>query len=76
MKKSKYLILSGLYFDFNDDLTEIKEIKALFENQNILDIFRFDKLISIKESQFMKKKINFIYLSKNIETINEDAFLR
>jgi|GEM_PF-752695 len=74
MRKSKYLVLNSFYFDFNNDLSEIKEIKALFENQNILDLFRFDKLISIKESQFMKKKINFIYLSKNIETINEDAF--
>ena len=75
MIKSNYLILSGLYFDFNDDLTEIKEIKALFENQNILDIFRFDKIKSIKKSQFMKKKLNFIYLSKNIEKIELSAFL-
>ena len=74
MIKSNYLILSGLYFDFNDDLTEIKEIKALFENQNILDIFRFDKIKSIKKSQFMKKKLNFIYLSKNIEKIENEAF--
>ena len=74
MKKSKYLVLSSFYFDFNDDLTEIKEIKALFENQNILDIFRFDKIKSIKKSQFMKKKLNFIYLSKNIEKIENEAF--
>ena len=74
MRKSKYLVLSSFYFDFNNDLSEITNVKELFENQNILDLFRFDKLISIKESQFMKKKINFIYLSKNIETINEDAF--
>ena len=75
MRKSKHLILSSFYFDFNDDLSKITNVKESFKNQNILDLFRFDKLISIKESQFMKKKINFIYLSKNIETINEDAFL-
>ncbi|HOF07464.1 MAG TPA: hypothetical protein PKY44_05460, partial [Bacteroidales bacterium] len=66
MRKSKYLILSSFYFDFNDDLTEIKEIKTLFENQNILDLFRFDKLISIKENQFEEYNLNFIYLPKNI----------
>ena len=74
MKKSKYLILSGLYFDFNDDLSEITNVKELFKNQNILDIFRFDKLISIKENQFMNKNINFIYLPQNIEKIENEAF--
>jgi len=29
MIKSKYLILSGLYFNFNDDLSEIITVKEL-----------------------------------------------
>jgi len=74
MRKSKYLIINSFYFDFNDDLSEITNVKELFKNQNILDIFRFDKLISIKENQFMNKNINFIYLPKNIEKINFCAF--
>jgi len=74
MKKSKYLVLSSFYFDFNDDLTEITNVKELFKNQNILDIFRFDKLISIKKHQFMKNFFNFIYLPQSIKIINSYAF--
>ena len=29
MKKSKYLILSGLYFNFNNNLTNIKNVKKI-----------------------------------------------
>ncbi len=76
MRKSKYLVLSSFYFDFNNDLSEIKEIKALFENQNILDLFRFDKMkIIIKKNFFANENINFIYLPVSIEKIGECAFL-
>ena len=74
MRKSKYLILSEFYFNFNDDLSEIKEIKSLSKNQNILDLFRFDKLISIKENQFMKNFFNFIYLPQSIKIINSNSY--
>ena len=30
MRKSKYLVFNSFYFNFNDDLSEIKEIKELF----------------------------------------------
>ncbi len=75
MKKSKYLILSGLYFDFNDDLSEITNVKELFKNQNILDIFRFDKIKIIIEEEFSKhENINFIYLPVSIEKIDKYSF--
>ena len=75
MRKSKYLILSGLYFDFNDDLSEITNVKELFENQNILDLFRFKKMKFIKKNQFLEcKNINFVYLPININKIYEQAF--
>jgi hypothetical protein len=74
MRKSKYLVLSDFYFLFNDDLTEIKYIKSLFENQNILDLSRFDKLKNIRNDEFKNGYLNFIYLPKNIETIGEYAF--
>jgi len=76
MRKSKYLVLSSFYFDFNNDLSEIKEIKALFENQNILDLFRFDKMKTIiKENQFEFYNFNFLYLPKNIEIMGKYVFL-
>ena len=75
MRKSKYLILSEFYFYFNDDLTEITNVKELFENQNILDLFRFKKMKFIKKNQFLKcKNINFVYLPININKIYEQAF--
>jgi len=75
MRKSKYLVLNSFYFDFNYDLSEIKEIKALFENQNILDLFRFKKMKFIKKNQFLEcKNINFVYLPININKIYEQAF--
>jgi len=76
MIKSKYLILSGLYFNFNDDLSEIINLKELFKKQNIIDLFRFDKMTIIKKSQFYEKNINFIYLPKNIEKIENEAFCK
>ncbi len=30
MRKSKHLILSSFYFDFNDDLSKITNVKKLF----------------------------------------------
>ena len=72
MRKSKYLVLSSFYFDFNNDLSEIKEIKSLFENQNILDLFRFDKMIIIKNKHFQRGNINFIYLPQSIEIIDDE----
>ena len=76
MKKSKYLILSGLYFDFNDDLSEITNVKELFENQNIIDLFRFNNIKSITEYKFNGYNINFVYLPKNIEKIENEAFYK
>ena len=73
MRKSKYLILSGIYFNFDDDLTDIINVKKLFKNQNILDLFRFDKITIIKKINY-ENNINFIYLPQNIEIINEDVF--
>ncbi len=75
MRKSKYLVFNSFYFNFNDDLSEIKEIKELFENQNILDLERFDKMkIIIKKNFFANENINFIYLPVSIEKIGEFAF--
>ena len=76
MKKSKYLVLNSFYFDFNDDLTEITNVKELFKKQNILDLHRFDKMkIIIKKNFFANENINFIYLPVSIEKIGEYAFL-
>ena len=74
MRKSKYLILSGLYFDFNNDLTEIEKVKELFNKQNVLDLFRYNELKSIRKEQFKGYNIDLIYLPKNIEIINISAF--
>jgi len=74
MRKSKYLILSGIYFNFDDDLTDIINVKKLIKNQNILDLFRFDKIKSIKNIQVKEENINFIYLPQNIEIIDNFAF--
>ena len=38
MRKSDYLILNSFYFDFNNDLTKITNVKKLFKKQNILDL--------------------------------------
>jgi len=62
MRKSKYLILSGFYFDFNDELSKIIEIKKSFEKQNILDLYRFDDIDNLYI--FKNKNIYFLYLSK------------
>jgi len=74
MKKSKYLILNSFYFDFNDELTEILKVKKSFKNQNMLDLFKFDKIKIIKENQFQFELLNFIYLPQNIKIIEESAF--
>jgi len=75
MRKSNYLILSGLYFDFNDDLTKIINIKESFKKQNILDLSRFDKIKIIKKDQFIEcKNINFVYLPISINKIYEASF--
>jgi len=73
MRKSDYLILNSFYFDFNNDLTDIEYVKESFKNQNILDLFRFDKITIIKKINY-ENNINFIYLPQNIEIINEDVF--
>ena len=76
MRKSKYLIINSFYFDFNNDLTEITNVKKLFKKQNILDLERFDKMkIIIKKNFFANENINFIYLPVSIEKIGECAFL-
>ena len=75
MRKSKYLIINSFYFDFNDDLSEIITVKELFKKQNILDLERFNKLISIKENQFEFYNLNFLYLPKNIEIMGKYVFL-
>ena len=69
MRKSKHLILSSFYFDFNDSLTEIENVKKLFKNQNILDLFRFDNLKNIKEEQFLLYSLDFVYFPSNIFSI-------
>ena len=74
MRKSKYLILSGLYFNFNNNLTNIKNVKKSFENQNILDLERFIKITNIK-FDFEFYNLNFIYLHKNIESLDEYVFM-
>ena len=74
MRKSKYLILSGIYFNFDDDLTDIINVKKLFKNQNILDLERFNDLKIIEERKFEGHNLNFIYLSINIEAMNKRAF--
>jgi len=75
MRKSKYLILSSFYFNFNDNLSKIIKINELFKKQNILDLFRFDKIKIIIAEEFSKhENFNFIYLPVSIEKINEYAF--
>ena len=74
VRKSKYLILSEFYFYFNDDLTEITNVKELFENQNILDLERFNDLKIIKFNVFSENQIKHLRLPKNIEIIGDWAF--
>jgi len=74
MRKSKYLILSEFYFDFNDDLTEITNVKELFENQNIIDLFRFNNIKSIRKNDFLNYSSTFIYLPVSIEKIDVCVF--
>jgi len=77
MRKSKYLVLSSFYFNFNDNLSKIIKINELFKNQNILDLSRFDKLKIIEKSVFsIDYDLNFIYLPKNIEIIDNFAFYK
>ncbi len=73
MKKSRYLILNSFYFDFNDDLTEITNVKELFKKQNILDIQRFEKIKYIIQFSFFKQNINFIYFPQNIKEVRWDS---
>ena len=74
MRKSKYLVLSGLYFDFNNDLTDIINVKKLFKNQTVLDLERFNDLKIIKIDAFKKNQIKHLKLPKSIEIIGEWAF--
>ena len=74
MIKSNYLILSGLYFDFNDDLTEITNVKELFKKQNILDLHRFDILKNIERFAFKENQIKHLKLPQNIEIIDNYSF--
>jgi hypothetical protein len=78
MRKSKYLVLNSLYFDFNDDLTEITNVKKSFEKQNILDLLRFDKITIIKKQQFDGESINsicnFVFFNENIRLIDSGSF--
>ena len=75
MVKSKYLILNSFYFNFDDNLTEIKKVKESFKKQTMLDLSRFDELKYIIHFTFEKlKNINFVYLPKNIEIIGNCVF--
>ena len=74
MRNSKYLVLNSFYFDFNDDLTDIEKVKELFNKQNVLDLFRYNELKSIRIEQFTGYNIDLIYLPKNIEIIGNWAF--
>ena len=75
MRKSKYLVLSSFYFNFNDNLSKIIKINELFKKQNILDLFRFDKIKIIIAEEFSKhENLNFIYLPVSIEKIDEYSF--
>ena len=74
MKKSKYLVLNSFYFDFNDDLTEITNVKELFKKQNILDLHRFDILKNIERFAFKENQIKQLKLPQTIENINNFVF--
>ena len=76
MKARKRLILSPLFLIFNNDLSETINVKESFKNQNILDLFRFDKIKSITEYKFNGYNIIFLYLPKNIEKIEYCAFYK
>jgi len=52
MRKSKYLILSSLYFEFNDNFTEIDVVKKLVDTQNILDLLRYGNVSNIPPKSF------------------------
>jgi len=74
MRKSKYLVLGPLFFKFNDNLTIINNITDLFDNENILDLIRFDKLSVINSHTFEYGQINFVYLPTSINTIKDTSF--
>ena len=74
MRKSKYLIINSFYFDFNNDLTDIINVKKLFKNQTVLDLERFNDLKIIKFNVFSENQIKHLRLPKNIEIIGDWAF--
>jgi len=74
MRKSKYLVLSGFYFDFDKDLSKIIKTKKIFKNQNILDLIRFENLKNIHDIDFNNSFLNFVYLPENIFYIDGNIF--
>ena len=74
MRKSKYLILNSFYFKFDTKLSKIISVNKSFNEQNILDLKRFNNMNFIQKYIFAKLKLNFIFLPKNIEKIEYCAF--
>ena len=74
MRKSKYLILNSFYFKFDTKLSKIISVNKSFNEQNILDLKRFNNMNFIQNYIFAKLKLNFIFLPKNIEKIEYCAF--
>lgn len=76
MKKSKYLILSSLYFDFDEYLTEINYIKENIINhkQTLLDLLRFNDIETIDFYLSPQTLVNFVHLPNSIKTIKNNTF--
>jgi len=78
MQKSKYLILSSLYFDFETDEESIElknTYKDFFRNQNVFDLLRFNNIINVELFSIEYETLNFIYCPNSIIKINNNDIL-
>jgi len=76
MIKSKYLILNSFYFKFDTKLSKIISVNKSFNEQNILDLERFNDMNFIRKDIFENLNLNFVFLPISIEAIDISSFFQ
>jgi len=76
MIKSKYLILNSFYFKFDTKLSKIISVNKSFNEQNILDLERFNDMKFIRKDMFENLNLNFVFLPISIEAIDTSSFFQ
>ncbi len=76
MIKSKYLILNSFYFKFDTKLSKIISVNKSFNEQNILDLERFNDMKFIRKDMFKNLNLNFVFLPISIEAIDTSSFFQ